>query len=146
MPGTYHSTTAITLAYGTLDGLDEPNPMFLFQAAPSTLVIIPLRAPLFILKNGAKAENVYWALGTAAAHPWGQQCSLEGSIISGSSAYSGMGLLLLFVAGQFIRSPSLESQRTIATSAVKCLKKLAPAFDPIEAAGKEGDVAKAKPE
>jgi hypothetical protein len=57
-----------------------------------------------------------------------------------------MGLLLLFVAGQFIRSPSLESQRTIATSAVKCLKKLAPAFDPIEAAGKEGDVAKAKPE
>jgi hypothetical protein len=65
-PGTYHSGSAINFVYGTvvtLDGQNQANPVFLFQAG-STLVTAA--NTYFILKNGAKVENAFWALGTAA--------------------------------------------------------------------------------
>jgi hypothetical protein len=69
----------------TLDGNNEANPVFLFQAL-STLVTAA--DTYFILKNGAKAENVYWALGTAAT--LGANSVVEGSILAGTAITFGM--------------------------------------------------------
>jgi len=63
----------------TLDGLNEANPVFRFQAV-STLVTAA--NTYFILKNGARAENVVWALGAAAT--LGTNSVLEGSILAGA--------------------------------------------------------------
>jgi hypothetical protein len=86
-PGTYRSNSAINFAYGTvvtLDGLGQQNPVFLFQAG-STLVTAANSK--FVLINGAKAENVYWALGTAAT--LGANSVLEGSILAGTAITFG---------------------------------------------------------
>jgi hypothetical protein len=86
-PGTYRSDSAINFAYGTvvlLDGLGDPNAMFLFQAG-STLVTAA--DTYFVLRNGAKAENVLWALGTAAT--LGANSVLEGSILAGTAITFG---------------------------------------------------------
>ena len=87
-PGNYRSDSAINFAHGTvvtLDGLNDPNPVFLFIAG-STLVTAA--DTTFILKNGAKAENVYWALGAAAT--LGANSVLEGSILAGTTITFGM--------------------------------------------------------
>jgi hypothetical protein len=55
-----------------LVGDNDPNPEFLFIAG-STLVTAA--DTNFILKNGAKAENVLWALGARSV--------VEGSILAG---------------------------------------------------------------
>ena len=92
MPGTYRSDSAINFAYGTtatLDGLSEPNPVFLFQAG-STL--ITGANTHFILTNGAKAENVLWALGTAAT--LGASSVPQGSILTGTAITFGTKSLL----------------------------------------------------
>ncbi len=68
----------------TLDGLNEANPVFLFQAL-STLVTAADTS--FILKNGAKAENVLWALGTAAT--LGANSTVDGSILAGTAITFG---------------------------------------------------------
>jgi hypothetical protein len=86
-PGTHRSGSAINFAYGTvvtLDGLNEANPTFLFIAG-STLVTAADTS--FILKNGAKAENVLWALGTAAT--LGANSVVEGSILAGTAITFG---------------------------------------------------------
>jgi hypothetical protein len=67
-----------------LDGQNEVNPTFLFQAG-STLVTAA--DAHFILINGAKAENVIWALGTAATR--GANSVLEGSILAGTAITFG---------------------------------------------------------
>jgi hypothetical protein len=87
LPGTYRSGSAINFAHGTvvtLDGNNEPNPVFLFQAG-STLVTAA--DTHFILINGAKAENVLWALGTAAT--LGARSVVEGSILAGTAITFG---------------------------------------------------------
>ena len=61
----------------TLDGDNKHNPTFLFIAG-STLVTAA--DTTFILTDGAKAENIYWALGTAAT--LGAYSVLEGSILA----------------------------------------------------------------
>ena len=91
-PGNYRSDSAINFAHGTvvtLDGLNDPNPVFLFIAG-STLVTAA--DTIFILTNGAKAENVYWALGTAAT--LGANSVLEGSILAGTAITFGTQSIL----------------------------------------------------
>jgi hypothetical protein len=86
-PGTYRSDSAINFAYGTvvtLDGDFQANPKFLFIAG-STLVTAADTS--FILINGAKAENVLWALGTAAT--LGAKSVVEGSILAGTAITFG---------------------------------------------------------
>jgi hypothetical protein len=81
-PGTYRSGSSINFAQGTvtLDGRNEPNPIFRFQAVSTLVTAANTR---FILKNGAKAQNVLWALGTAAT--LGANSVLEGSILAGTA-------------------------------------------------------------
>jgi hypothetical protein len=86
-PGTYRSGSAINFAYGTvvtLDGLNEPNPVFLFQAGTT---LVTAADTYFILINGAKAENVIWALGSAAT--LGANSVVEGSILAGTAISFG---------------------------------------------------------
>jgi hypothetical protein len=87
IPGTYRSDSAINFAHGTvvtLDGGNEPNPEFIFIAG-STLVTAA--DTYFNLINGAKAENVLWALGTAAT--LGARSVVEGSIMAGTAITFG---------------------------------------------------------
>jgi hypothetical protein len=87
IPGTYRSATAITIAAGTvvtLDGLDEANPVFTFIASTGLVTAVDTS---FNLINGAKAENVIWALGTAAT--LGARSVVEGSILAGTAITFG---------------------------------------------------------
>ena len=86
-PGTYRSGSAINFALNTvvtLDGDNQPNPEFLFIAG-STLVTAA--DTYFNLINGAKAENVLWALGTAAT--LGARSHVVGSIMAGTAITFG---------------------------------------------------------
>jgi hypothetical protein len=86
-PGTYRSGSAINFALNTvvtLDGDNQPNPEFLFIAG-STLVTAA--DTYFNLINGAKAENVLWALGSAAT--LGARSVVEGSILAGTAITFG---------------------------------------------------------
>ena len=86
-PGTYRFTSGLTIGSGTvvtLDGNYEPNPVFLFIAG-STL--ITASGTSFILKNGATADNILWALGTAAT--LGSYSVLEGNILAGTAITVG---------------------------------------------------------
>jgi hypothetical protein len=91
-PGTYRSDSAINFAHGTvvtLDGLNETNPEFRFIAG-STLVTAADTS--FILINGAKAEKVLWALGSAAT--LGARSVVEGSILAGTAITFGTKSIL----------------------------------------------------
>jgi hypothetical protein len=86
-PGTYRSGSAINFALATtvtLDGLGDESAEFLFQA-DSTLVTAADTS--FTLINGAKAENIIWALGTAAT--LGARSIVEGSILAGTAITFG---------------------------------------------------------
>jgi hypothetical protein len=86
-PGTYRSGSAINIAHGTtvtLDGLNQANAEFLFIAG-STLVTAADTE--IILINGAKAENVLWALVTAAT--FGARSVVQGSILAGTAITFG---------------------------------------------------------
>jgi hypothetical protein len=86
-PGTYRSGSAINIAFGTtvtLDGLNQANPKFLFQAGSTLVTAADTKFNLF---NGAKAENVIWALGTAAT--LGARSVVEGSILAGTAITFG---------------------------------------------------------
>ena len=86
-PGTYRSGSAINIAYGSvviLDGEGDPNSVFLFQAGTT---LITGASTSVILTNGARAENVVWALGTAAT--LGASSVLEGSILAGTAITFG---------------------------------------------------------
>jgi hypothetical protein len=90
LPGTYRSagvTGALNIAvdtFVTLDGNNEPNPTFIFQAPTALTVGANV---YFILKNGARIGDVFWALGTAATI--GADATLPGSILAGSSITFG---------------------------------------------------------
>ena len=87
LPGTYRAGTSMNFAYGTtvtLDGNGDENSVFLFQAG-STLVTAA--NTYFILKNGAKASNIIWALGTAAT--LGARSVVQGSVLAGTAITMG---------------------------------------------------------
>jgi hypothetical protein len=88
-PGTYRSASAINFAHGTevtLDGGGDPNSKFLFQAGTT---LVTAADTYFILTNKAKAENIVWALGTAAT--LGANSVVEGSIFAGTAITFGTG-------------------------------------------------------
>jgi hypothetical protein len=82
-PATYRSGSAINFASGTPVTLDGDG-KYLFIAG-STLVTAADTS--FILTNGAKAENVLWAFGTAAT--LGARSVVEGSILAGTAITFG---------------------------------------------------------
>jgi hypothetical protein len=91
-PGTYSNDAALNIAAGTvvtLDGMDylgEENAVFIFKAGTT---LTTGASTSFALTNGAKAENVFFILGSAAT--LGANSVLEGSITAGTSVTVGSG-------------------------------------------------------
>jgi hypothetical protein len=86
-PGTYRSLAAITATASTivnLNGNGETNPVFIFIATSTITIGAHVR---FNLSNGARVENVFWVLGTAANV--GESAILPGSILAGSTINIG---------------------------------------------------------
>ena len=86
LPGVYCSGDQMSLSASTLtlDGNQDPNSQWIFQAATS---LTTATTTSFILINGAKAENVYWALGTSAYI--GYSSSMVGNILAHSAITFG---------------------------------------------------------
>jgi hypothetical protein len=85
-PGTWRAGffTVVAAAVVTLDGEGDPNSVFLFQAETTMLIGAGCK---IVLVNGAKAENVLWALGTTLTA--GAGTVFEGSIIAGTAITFG---------------------------------------------------------
>jgi hypothetical protein len=68
-----------------LDGQNKENPAWLFQAGSTFVAAADAH---FILKNGAKAENIVWAVGTGAT--LGAKSVIQGSVLAGSAITMGV--------------------------------------------------------
>ena len=81
-PGLYKNSTSVMLSAGnlTLDALGDANAVFIFQMG-STLTTSP--GTHVILSGGAKATNVYWAVGTSAT--LGTNSIFKGTILAASA-------------------------------------------------------------
>jgi hypothetical protein len=88
LPGTYNVAAAMSFSTGfvVLDGLGDENAVFLFQVGTT---LTTAANTFFILDGGARAENVLFALGSAAT--LGEDSLFEGSIIAGTSVTVGTG-------------------------------------------------------
>jgi hypothetical protein len=85
-PGTYSSPTMTITTTVTLDGLNQANPEFIFQSDSTLAIAASIHV---ILINGAKAENILWAVSAAATV--GAQTVLEGSVLAGAAITLGAG-------------------------------------------------------
>ena len=90
-PGLYKSTSSLEISSGdlTLDALGDPNAVFIFQMA-STLTTTSGRA--VILAGGAKAENVFWQVGSSAT--LGTTSAFVGTIMADQSISLNTGATL----------------------------------------------------
>jgi hypothetical protein len=77
-PGLYKSTSSLAVSSGdlTLDARGNTNAVFLFQMA-STFTMTTGRK--VILTNGARARNIFWAVGSSAT--LGTNCSFYGNLL-----------------------------------------------------------------
>ncbi len=90
-PGTYHTAAAFALTGTlTLDGLGDPNALFIFQvdaalntAAASTMNLI----------NGAQASHVFWQVNGAAGT--GASSAFAGTIMAAGAITLGAGTQLI---------------------------------------------------
>jgi hypothetical protein len=90
-PGIYKSavgTFDIGANYGplTLDAKGDPNAYWVFQMGTSLTVGDPVgpRPESVLLVNGAKARNVFWAVGSAATINYGGGGTFMGTVIASS--------------------------------------------------------------
>jgi hypothetical protein len=85
-PGTYTSSSFYQITTGplTLDAKGDPNASWVFQMGSYLTVGTPTASESVILINGAKAANVYWAVGglPGAVINYGGGGTMVGTIIS----------------------------------------------------------------
>jgi len=85
-PGVYTSTSFYQITTGplTLDAQGDPNASWVFQMASYLTVGTPTSSESVVLKNGAKASNVFWAVGglPGAVINYGGGGTMVGTIIS----------------------------------------------------------------
>ena len=86
--GVYKYMGALTIPSGKvyLDARGNGNAKFVFYA---TTTLTTAAGTQIVLKNGAKAANVYWILGTAAT--LGANSVLRGTVLAGSAITIGTG-------------------------------------------------------
>jgi hypothetical protein len=105
-PGIYKSAPgsyAISTGNLTLDAKGDPNAYWVFQMASSLTVGTPTSPESVLLVNGAKASNVYWAVG-----------GLPGAVIN----YGGGGTMvgtIISHPGITISSPGQSTSSTVTT-------------------------------
>ena len=87
-PGVYTHGTAITIALTNptvyLDAQDDENAVFIFVAGTT---LTTCAGSNIVLLNGAKADRVYWVLGTALT--MGAGSSLKGTVLAGTAITIG---------------------------------------------------------
>jgi len=85
-PGVYTNASSVGITKGplTLDAKGDPNAYWVFQIGSSLTVGTPTSSESVILTNGAKASNVYWAVGglPGAVINYGGGGTMVGTIIS----------------------------------------------------------------
>ncbi|HTA38622.1 MAG TPA: ice-binding family protein [Candidatus Acidoferrales bacterium] len=87
-PGLYKSTSSLAVSSGdlTLDGHGNRNAVFVFAMGSSFTMTTGRRV---IMTNGAKARNVFWAVGSSAT--FGTKCSFHGNLLVYQSISLGTG-------------------------------------------------------
>jgi hypothetical protein len=91
-PGLYKSTSSLAVSSGdlTLDAGGNSHAIFLFQMA-STLTMTTGRR--IILTNGARARNVFWAVGSSAT--FGTNCIFYGNLLVSKSISMATGTVVI---------------------------------------------------
>lgn len=118
-PGLYKSTSSLEVSSGdlTLDGLGDPNAVWIFQMA-STLVTTSDRQ--VILSGGAQVSNIFWQVGSSAT--LGTNSVFKGSILALASITLTTGATLDGRALAQTGSVTLEGNTV--TSPLGCLVEL----------------------
>lgn len=90
-PGLYKSTSSLAISSGnlTLDAQGDSSALFIFQTA-STLTTTSARQ--VILAGGARADNIYWQVGTSAT--FGTTSVFQGTVIADQSVTMETGAVL----------------------------------------------------
>jgi hypothetical protein len=90
-PGLYKSTSSLEVSSGdlTLDAGGDSNAVFLFQMASTFNMTTGRRV---LLTNGAKAGNVFWAVGSSAT--LGTGCSFYGNMLVYASISMATGTVM----------------------------------------------------
>jgi hypothetical protein len=86
-PGIYRAATSINIAANlevTLDGDNQDHPIFIFQAGTTLTTGANTKIKLI---NGATADNILWAIGTAVT--LGANSYIEGSMTTGTAVTMG---------------------------------------------------------
>jgi len=109
-PGLYKSTSSLAVSSGdlTLDGGGNANAVYIFQAA-STFTMTTGRR--IILTNGARARNIYWAVGTSAT--LGTNCSFHGNLIAHQSISMATGSSMSGRALALIGAVTMQSNTIV---------------------------------
>jgi hypothetical protein len=83
-PGVYTNSSTVGITNGdlTLDAQGNPNAYWVFQIGSSLTVGLAGQPRNVILANGAKASNVFWAVGSGATINGAGGGTFEGTVIS----------------------------------------------------------------
>lgn len=96
-PGTYNSASFLLVdGQIVLDGLNDPNAVFIFQAGSELSVASSAQ---ILLRNGAQACNVYWQVGSSATI--GTSAQFVGTILAATSISAQTGAV---IDGQLLAS------------------------------------------
>jgi len=121
-PGVYNSASSLQLNGPlTLDGGGDPNAVFVFQAATSTLVTASSSS--VILTNGTQACNVYWQVGSSAT--LGTSSNFVGTILAHDSITDDGGST---VNGRFLAMGAAVTLNHTTISRPLCAPALGKAF------------------
>jgi Ice-binding-like len=109
-PGLYKSSSSLAVSSGnlTLDGDGNRKATFIFQVA-STFTMTTGRK--IFLTNGAKAENIYWAVGSSAT--FGTHCSFYGNLIAHQSISMATGTVMTGRAMARIGAVTMEGNTVV---------------------------------
>ena len=90
-PGLYKSTSSLEVSSGdlTLDGGGDANAVYVFQMASTFNMTTGRRV---ILTNGARAANIFWAVGSSAT--LGTGCSFYGNLLVYASISMATGTVM----------------------------------------------------
>ena len=119
VPGVYQSITSIMVTGDlTLDGLGDPNAVFIFQSSSTVGAAAGTPGPgphtRILLVNGAKASNVFWqagssaTLGTAAEWQGNILAAADITMVTGSTS-CGRLFAGAFTSGAFVFDSNVVS-------------------------------------
>jgi hypothetical protein len=125
-PGLYKSSGSLAITGNlTLNGMGDPNAVFIFQMASTLNTASGSRV---ILRGGANAANIYWQVGTSAT--LGTTSIFEGTILANQSIALNTGATL------YGRTLARIGAVTLAANAITNpnLLPTTPSFGPIQRA------------